>query len=173
MKAKETAIISIEDTYVLCMYFVSSISVLCMSFANILINCTLFQWLNTCNVPCSTLLFRSCFMNEKGHYQIFLNSKRKKNLFRFGMEVLCHNMMRIFHLMYHKINLTPNWQMEIYNLHTLVCFCRRILPPSSLGIWSTYTTSLVVDMLTNGILRKCKYLHSIYRFFILFISKTV
>ena len=78
MKAKETAIITIEDTYVLCMYFVSSISVLCMSFVNILINCTLFQWLNTCNVPCSTLLFRSCFMNEKGHYQIFLNSKRKK-----------------------------------------------------------------------------------------------
>ena len=38
-------------------------------------------------------------MNEKGHNQIFLNSRRK-NLFRFGMEVLWHNKMRIFHLMY-------------------------------------------------------------------------
>ena len=30
-----------------------------------------------------------------------------------------------------------------------------------------------VDMLTDGILRKCKYLHSINRFLILFISKRV
>ena len=30
-----------------------------------------------------------------------------------------------------------------------------------------------VNTLTDGILGKCKYLHSIYRFFILFISKRV
>ena len=59
-----------------------------------------------------------------------------------------------------------NTEVTYYHVHPEKLRFRLRIPPQ-------IEKKNTVDMLTDSILRKCKYLHFIYRFFILFISKRV